>query len=226
MPTSTVEDYLKRIYLEQQSSPDGRVATGLVAQALSVTPGTATSMIKTLADSGLVDHAPYGGVRLTDAGKLAATHVIRRHRLVELFLVEVMGMNWSEVHGEAEVLEHAVSDRLIERIDTMLGRPATDPHGDPIPTAEGEFAAAHEQESLIACPIGAARVVARVTDQRADFLRLVESFGIKPGRRLVVRSRDELMDAVEVVPDRSAPLRLGFRAASRVLVAPEGGGDR
>jgi DtxR family transcriptional regulator, Mn-dependent transcriptional regulator len=219
MATSTVEDYLKRIYLEQQVSPEARVPTGHIAQALSVTPGTATAMIKTLADSGLVDHEPYGGVLLTDAGKDLATRVIRRHRLVELFLVEVMGMNWSDVHSEAEILEHAVSERLIERIDEMLGRPASDPHGDPIPTARGEFVAPHAHESLIACPLGALRVVARVTDQRADFLRLVGAHGLMPGRRVVVRARDELMDSVEVLPDRGEPLRLGFRAASRVLVA-------
>jgi DtxR family Mn-dependent transcriptional regulator len=220
MATSTVEDYLKRIYLEQQAAPESRVATGLVAQALSVTPGTATAMIKTLADSGLVDHEPYAGVRLTEAGKALATRVVRRHRLVELFLVEVMGMNWSEVHSEAEVLEHAVSERLIERIDEMLGRPASDPHGDPIPTARGEFVSPNAHESLVACPLGALRIVARVTDQRADFLRLVESHGLMPGRRVVVRARDELLDSVEVSPDHGEPLRLGFRAASRVLVAP------
>jgi len=223
MATSTVEDYLKRIYLEQQAAPEARVPTGQIAQALSVTPGTATAMIKTLADSGLVDHEPYAGVRLTQAGKALATRVVRRHRLVELFLVEVMGMNWSEVHSEAEVLEHAVSDRLIERIDEMLGRPASDPHGDPIPTSLGEFVAPQSLESLIACPLGASRIVARVTDQRADFLRLVESHGLMPGERVVVRARDELMDSVEVLPGRGEPLRLGFRAASRVLVAPESG---
>jgi len=223
MATSTVEDYLKRIYLEQQAAPEARVPTGHIAQALSVTPGTATAMIKTLADSGLVDHEPYAGVRLTNAGKALATRVIRRHRLVELFLVEVMGMNWSEVHSEAEVLEHAVSERLIERIDEMLGRPASDPHGDPIPTSRGEFISPSVHESLVACPLGTSRVVARVTDQRADFLRLVESHGLMPGRRVVVCSRDELMDSVEVLPDRGEPLRLGFRAASRVLVTPDGG---
>ena len=219
MPTSTVEDYLKRIYLEQQLAPDARVPTGQIAQALGVTPGTATAMIKALSDSRLVDHEPYAGVRLTDAGKKLAMHVVRRHRLVELFLVEVIGMNWSEVHAEAEVLEHAVSDRLVERIDDMLGRPAADPHGDPIPTAKGELVADMPRESLLACPLGAPRVVARVTDQRADFLRLVESHGLVPGRGVVVTSRDELMDTVEVVPDLGTPLRLGFRAASRVWVA-------
>jgi DtxR family Mn-dependent transcriptional regulator len=218
MPTSTVEDYLKRIYLAQQAAPEARVPTGRIALGLGVTPGTATAMIKTLADSGLVDYEAYSGVRLTDAGKHLATHVVRRHRLVESFLVAVMGMNWSEVHAEAEILEHAVSERLIERMDEMLGRPASDPHGDPIPTAHGEFTAVSEHESLVACPLGANRVVARVTDQRADFLRLVEAHGLMPGRRIAVRSRDELMDTVEVVPAGGEPVRLGFRAASRVLV--------
>lgn len=136
MPSSAVEDYLKRIFLEQTEDAGKRVPTGQIAQALGVTPGTATAMIKTLAGSGLVAYEPYAGVRLTEAGLQLATHVVRRHRLVELFLVEVMGMDWSEVHADAEVLEHAVSERLIERIDAMLGFPAADPHGDPIPGAD------------------------------------------------------------------------------------------
>ncbi len=216
--TSTVEDYLKRIYLEQQVAPGERVPTGQIALALSVTPGTATSMIKTLADSGLVDHEPYAGVRLTEAGTRLATRVVRRHRLVELFLVEVMGMNWSEVHSDAEVLEHAVSDRLLDRIDAMLGHPAADPHGDPIPSPDGELRTRDAHESLAACPIGASCTVARVTDQRADFLRLLESQGLKPGRRLTVRGRDELMDTVEVESEGGETTRLGLRAASRVMV--------
>ena len=218
MPTSTVEDYLKRIYLAGQAQPAERIPTGRIASELGVTPGTATAMIKALGDSGLVDYEAYSGARLTTAGKHLAMHVIRRHRLVETFLVSVMGMNWSEVHAEAEVLEHAVSERLIDRMDEMLGRPAFDPHGDPIPTARGEVEAPLDQESLVACPLGAARIVARVTDQRTDFLRLVESHGLMPGRQVAVRSRDELMDTIEVVPEGREPVRLGFRAASRVLV--------
>ena len=218
MPTSTVEDYLKRIYLAGQASPGERVPTGRIATELGVTPGTATAMIKALSESGLVDYEAYSGVQLTTAGKHLATHVVRRHRLVETFLVSVMGMNWSEVHAEAEVLEHAVSERLIERMDEMLGRPAADPHGDPIPTSRGEFAAPLEHESLLACELGIERVVARITDQRTDFLRLVESHGLMPGRRVAVRSRDELMDTIEVVPEGREAVRLGFRAASRVLV--------
>ena len=115
---------------------------GQLSTALGVVPGTATSMVKALADAGLVIYEPYSGVRLTPAGEKLAAAVLRRHRLVELFLVQVMGMSWAEVHDEAEQLEHAVSDRLIDRIDEMLGRPAVDPHGDPIPDAEGVIHAA------------------------------------------------------------------------------------
>src|SRR3954470_3215982 len=138
-PSHTVENYLKAIFQAQiaLSEPDGLVAMGRLASALGVVPGTATTMVKALAESGLVKYEPYGGVRLTSAGQRLAARVVRRHRLIELFLVKVMGMSWTEVHDEAEHLEHAVSDRLIERIDEMLGRPAVDPHGDPIPDQDG-----------------------------------------------------------------------------------------
>ena len=121
MATSTVEDYLKCIYLAERGG--ARVPPGRIASSMRVAPGTVTAMMKTLTDSGLVSYEPYVGVRLTPAGSKLATHILRRHRLVEKFLVEVMGMGWSEVHQEAEILEHAVSDRLIECIDDMLGRP-------------------------------------------------------------------------------------------------------
>src|SRR6266704_2787617 len=154
LPSSTVENYLKAIYLGQSAlSRDVRlVPMGQVAASLGVTPGTATTMVKALAESGLAEYEPYSGVRLTAAGEKLAGLVLRRHRLVELFLVQVMGMSWAEVHDEAEKLEHVVSERLIERIDEMLGHPTHDPHGDPIPTSEGTLAARH-LDSLLTCPI-------------------------------------------------------------------------
>src|SRR5712691_25484 len=141
-PSSTVENYLKAIYQGQSAlvGHERLVPMGQVASALGVTPGTATTMVKALAESGLAEYEPYSGVRLTAAGEKLAALVLRRHRLVESFLVQVMGMSWAEVHEEAEQLEHVVSDRLIERIDEMLGRPTHDPHGDPIPTPEGAIA--------------------------------------------------------------------------------------
>jgi len=139
LPSSTVENYLKTIYLgtSAQRGEPRLMPMGQLASAVGVTPGTATTMVKTLAESGLVNYEPYAGVALTRAGRRLAALVLRRHRLVELFLVRVMGLRWDEVHEEAELLEHVVSDRLIDRMDEMLGRPEVDPHGDPIPDAEG-----------------------------------------------------------------------------------------
>jgi DtxR family Mn-dependent transcriptional regulator len=195
------------------------VPTGQVAAALNVAPGTATAMVKTLADSGLVEYEPYSGVRLTEAGEKLAMHVLRRHRLVELFLVEVMGMDWSEVHGEAELLEHTVSERLLERIDTMLGQPRVDPHGDPIPTAGGVVAAV-DHASLTTCPVGEEMILVRVADQATDFLQRIERYGLVPGVTIEVVTRDEQADTVEVRPRSGDPVSLGFRAASKIQVAP------
>jgi DtxR family Mn-dependent transcriptional regulator len=219
MPTSTVEDYLKCILIAEHRSPGTLVSTGQIAVALSVAPGTVTGMVKTLADSGLVTYEPYSGVRLTDHGRQLAAHVLRRHRLVELFLVQVMGMDWSEVHAEAELLEHAVSDRLIERMDDMLGHPSVDPHGDPIPDIHG-VVAEQQLPSLLACEVDAPLQVARVDDQTREFLLLAERRGLKPGSRLRVLARDEAADTVELLQANGEPLSLGFRAASKILVEP------
>src|SRR3954465_1659063 len=153
-PTHTVENYLKTIYQAQLSlSRDALVPMGHLAGSLGVVPGTATTMVKALAESGLAHYEPYAGVRLTTAGEKLAALVLRRHRLIELFLVKVMGMRWTDVHDEAEHLEHAASDRLIWGMDQMLGRPAVDPHGDPIPGPEGTVSSP-EYESLLTCAIG------------------------------------------------------------------------
>lgn len=217
MPTSTVEDYLKCILLEQQHAPDALVSMGQIAGALKVAPGTVTAMVKTLADSGLVSYEPYSGVRLTSSGRQLAAHVLRRHRLVELFLVQVMGMDWSEVHSEAEELEHAVSERLIQRMDEMLGYPSVDPHGDPIPDVHGVFE--HTVlPSLLTCELACPLRVARVADQSRDFLQLVERRGLKPGSAVRVERRDEAADTIELRLDGGEPLSLGYRAASKILV--------
>lgn len=220
MPTSTVEDYLKCILLEEQKDPDQLVSMGQISSALEVAPGTVTSMVKTLANSKLVTYAPYTGVQLTDAGRELALHVVRRHRLAELFLVKVMGMDWAEVHEEAELLEHAVSDRIMERMDEMLGYPAVDPHGDPIPSAGGDVAEP-ELMNLLLCPLQKSVRVARVTDQNPDFLQLVDREGLKPGSRLEVLSRSEPADNIVVRRGDGLELSLGFRAASKILVAEE-----
>src|SRR3984957_12752304 len=197
LPSSTVENYLKAIHQGQSSlAPDQRlVPMGQVASALGVTPGTATTMVKTLSESGLAEYEPYSGVRLTPAGERLAGLVLRRHRLVELFLVQVMGMSWAEVHDEAEQLEHVVSERLIERIDRMLGYPTHDPQGDPIPDPQGSIAAA-DLDSLMTCPVGTPLRVTRIVDQDPAFLRFIESNDLKPGQPVQVEMRDAAADSV------------------------------
>jgi DtxR family Mn-dependent transcriptional regulator len=199
------------------TSSDELVPMGQLAAALSVVPGTATTMVKALAESGLVKYEPYMGVRLTPAGEKLASLVSRRHRLVELFLVKVVGMSWAEVHDEAERLEHAVSERLIERIDEMLGHPEVDPHGDPIPTAEGTIAQPRYLD-LLTAPIATPLVVTRVLDQDAAFLRFLEQQHLTPGSAIVIESREAAAEAVHVKADAGASTTIGWRAASRVLV--------
>jgi len=219
LPSSTVENYLKAIHHGQSALPKGQrlLPMGHVATALSVTPGTATTMVKALAESGLVEYEPYTGVRLTKAGDKLAALVLRRHRLVELFLVQVMGMRWDEVHDEAEQLEHVVSDRLIDRIDEMLGRPKHDPHGDPIPSPDGAIAPLPD-DNLLTCPTGTALKVTRITDQDPAFLRFVEGNNLKPGQRIEVEARDTAADAVRLRRTTGEPLTIGARAASKLLV--------
>jgi DtxR family Mn-dependent transcriptional regulator len=218
LPSSTVENYLKAIYQGQVALPrDARlVPMGHVAAALGVTPGTATTMVKALAESGLAEYEPYSGVRLTASGEKLAGLVLRRHRLVEAFLVQVMGMSWADVHEDAEQLEHVVSDRLIDRIDDMLGRPTHDPHGDPIPTADGEMTPRH-LDSLLTCPLGTPLKVTRISDQDPAFLRFIESNDLKPGEPVEVESRDDAADAV-LLRRKDRRLTIGARAASKLLV--------
>jgi len=218
LPSSTVENYLKAIYQGQSALPRSEhlVPMGYVASALGVTPGTATTMVKTLAESGLVDYEPYSGVRLNARGERLAGLVLRRHRLVELFLVQVMGMSWAEVHDEAEHLEHVVSERLIELIDEMLGRPTHDPHGDPIPNPDGAVATRH-LESLLTCPLDTPMKVTRIADQDPAFLRFIEDNHLKPGQLVRVEARDAAADSV-VLRQRDRSITIGARAASKLLV--------
>lgn len=220
LPSSTVENYLKAIYQGQTALPAGQrlVQMGQLAAALAVTPGSATAMVKALAESGLVEYEPYSGVRLTPAGEKLAGLVLRRHRLVELFLVQVMGMSWTDVHDEAEQLEHVVSDRLIERMDEMLGRPDVDPHGDPIPGPEGTILQRH-LDTLLTCPVGPALTVKRIVNQDPDFLRFIEGHDLKPGQMVAVEYRDAAADSVRLRGKDDRILTIGTRAAASLLVS-------
>jgi DtxR family Mn-dependent transcriptional regulator len=219
LPSSTVENYLKAIYLGVGALTPGHrlLPMGHLAAALGVAPGTATTMVKTLAESGLVEYEPYTGVTLTPAGEKLAALVLRRHRLIELFLVQVMGLRWDEVHDEAEQLEHVVSDRLIERIDEMLGRPEVDPHGDPIPDSEGTVKQ-QEAQSLMTCPLNTPVTVTRVVDQDRLFLRFIENHHLKPGESIEVEERDAASDSVRVRGKDEQRITIGTRAASKLLV--------
>lgn len=217
MITSTVEDYLKTILLQSQAGAVNMVSMGQIGAALGVAPGTVTAMVKTLAAGDLVTYEPYTGVALTGAGQRLATHVLRRHRLIELFLVQVLGIDWGDVHEEAELLEHAVSDRLIERMDEMLGYPDVDPHGDPIPSALGEVSETR-YETLLGCPLGTPQQVARVVDQGAEFLQLLERQGLKPGSEVCVSERSDASDTLTLQTPTGGEFQLGYRAASKVLV--------
>ena len=218
LPSQTVENYLKTIFLAQAADPSSKalVPMGQIAGALGVVPGTATTMMKALAESGLVRYEPYMGVRLTAAGEKLAGLVIRRHRLIELFLVKVLKMSWAEVHDEAEQLEHAVSERLIDLIDEMLGRPSVDPHGDPIPSAEGRVPRL-DYVDLLTAPLRAPLVVTRVIDQDADFLHFVEQQQLMPGQPVTVEQRDSASDSVRLRV-ATGTVTVGARAASKVQV--------
>jgi DtxR family Mn-dependent transcriptional regulator len=219
--TSTVENYVRQLYLEQRAVDGKMILMGRLATVMGVVPGTATSMVKALADAGLVDYQPRGGVRLTASGEKLALHMLRRHRLIELFLVKVLGLDWSIVHDEADALEHAISDQVLERIDELLGHPATDPHGDPIPTSKGHF---HEPRrmSLADCPIGKPQRIVRVLDQDPEFLQFIERQGLMPGSTITVGSREPAAEAVKICIPRKNETSLGLVAAAKILVETPG----
>lgn len=219
LPSSTVENYLKAIYLGvgALTAPTRLLPMGQLANALGVAPGTATTMVKTLAESGLVEYEPYAGVALTKAGQKLAALVVRRHRVIEMFLVRMMGYGWDEVHDEAEQMEHVVSDRLIDRMDEMLGRPEVDPHGDPIPTPEG-VVKAQAMQTLLTCPLATPVTITRVIDQDKFFLRFIENHHLKPGESIEVEARDAAADSVRVRGRNEQRITIGTKAASKLLV--------
>ncbi len=217
MPSLTVENYVKTIALIAARNPSGAlVGTGEIAQALRVSPGTVTGMLKTLSEANLATYTPYEGALLTAAGLRLALKVIRRHRLLELFLARTLEMSWDEVHEEAENMEHAASDRLIDRIEAFLGFPTVDPHGDPIPRADGSLT---EPEGL---PLSQSRGgqrfrIIRVMDQDPAFLRYLSESGLElHAGGAVLENRPESGAVVCLLGQRT--VALGLAAASKVLV--------
>lgn len=217
MPSSTVENYIKQIYLAQQSAPGILVPMGKIAALMQVVPGTATAMVKALAESGLVTYEPRGGTSLTEGGESLALHVLRRHRLVEQFLVEFLGLDWTEVHEEAEGLEHVISERVLERMDSLLGHPKFDPHGDPIPTSAGVMESSG-LDPLGACGAGSHAKISRILDQDPAFLQFVDRSGLTPGVVIRLVSVDRAADAVTIEAESKATVTLGLGAAMKILV--------
>jgi DtxR family Mn-dependent transcriptional regulator len=218
MPSLTVENYVKTI-CQICSAQDGRPATtGQIASALGVSPGTVTSMLKTLDGARLAAHRPYEGVALTRAGRVLALRMIRRHRLIELFLMRTLGMSWDAVHDEAEHMEHAMSDLLIDRIDEFLGHPDVDPHGDPIPRGDAQALVPDgEARSLAECGPGTRFRLARVLDQSAPFLRSLTASGLALGTTGAVESNPDGAGLMRLrLQDRR--LSLALDAAGKLLV--------
>lgn len=218
MPSSTVENYLKAI-LRLQSEGGGATTVGEIARELGVTPGTVTIMMRQLRDRGFVSYAPRRGLSLKPSGRAEAMKVVRRHRLIELFLVDVMGLDWSEVHQEAEVLEHAISDRLLDRIDEMLGEPTHDPHGDPIPDRRGVLPK-DRAVALAEADAGRWRVV-RVSDEDSALLGWFHEKGLRIGEEIDLSHADRAAGILELSRGKGGKggrLRLGTEAAGQVFV--------
>jgi DtxR family Mn-dependent transcriptional regulator len=184
--SAAVQDYAKAIYTLE--SEEGSATTTALAERLDVRPASVVGMVRKLVELELVDHTPYHGVRLTERGRAVALEVIRHHRLLELFLVESLGMGWDEVHAEAERLEHALSEELEEVIASKLGDPTLDPHGDPIPSRELTMAA-DRSRSLYALEPGEQGTFVRVSDEDPQMLRFLSERGIAPGAQLELIER-------------------------------------
>jgi DtxR family Mn-dependent transcriptional regulator len=216
--TAAVEDYVKAVYMLELR--EGTASTTTLAARLEVTPGAVSGMLPKLTALGLIEHEPYRGVRLTDRGRLVALEVVRHHRLLELFLVESLGMGWDEVHAEAEVLEHVLSEELEELIAAKLGHPTLDPHGDPIPSRDLAIADDVESRDLYQLEPGARGTLVRVSDDDPEMLRFLAERGITPGTRLEVIDRQPFDGPLSVrVGDQVHVLGAVLTRAMRVTVA-------
>jgi DtxR family Mn-dependent transcriptional regulator len=217
MYTPVVEDYLKAVWmLQQQESP---VSTSRIAERLSLTAAAVTAMIKRLDEQGLLRHEPYYGVRLTAPGELAALRIIRRHRVLELFLAETLGYEWDRVHDEAERLEHAASDELIERLARLMGEPERDPHGNAIPTAQGEVDTSR-YPALGDLEPGHPRRVLEVEVEEPEQLRYLGSLDLYPGAEVEVVRKSPFEGPVSLQVNGS-PQVISHSLAQRIRVRPD-----
>ena len=213
----SVEDYLKAVYSLNERG--GAAGTNELARALEIQPASVSGMIRRLAEDGLLEHEPYRGVRLTPEGHREALRILRRHRIIETFLVQRLGYPWDDVHEEAERLEHAASETLIDRMADSLGNPATDPHGAPIPTREGKIDPTPSRSLDEVLP-GTRVLVRSVPDNNRDRLRYCKSVGLVPGAQVAVTDAIADSDSVAVVVGAGTePVWIEGTVAQRVTVS-------
>ncbi len=217
------EDYLKAIYLIGARA--GSAGFGDLAQELSVAPSSVTTMLKRLASMGLVKYTPYSGVSLTHSGQAAALEVIRHHRLLESFLHRVLGYRLADVHDEAEILEHIITERFEDRIDEVLGRPARDPHGSPIPKRDGSMES-RAHVPITDAPIGVPLVVSQLEHRGSDRLTYLEDLGIVPQAEITVTERKPFSGPVAIRISSGGEIAIGHELALQVLVSPVEGKRR
>lgn len=214
----STEDYLKVIQ-ELTGRSEGPVQTNAIAEALGVAPPSVSGMLRRLADAGLLEHLPYRGVRLSEAGRQAALRVVRRHRIIECYLTSRLGYDWDSVHGEAERLEHAASDELIERMALVLGDPAYDPHGAPIPTRGGQLERP-DLTPLADLPVGVWGEFRMVDDKDPEQLRYLTSLGMTVGMRFRVIDRQPFDGPVTIQASNRPPVSLGAALARSLGCVP------
>lgn len=209
------EDYLKTIYqLEQAETP---VRTNSIAKAMQVMPASVTGVITQLAKLSYLEHQPYKGVTLTNEGRSAALKIIRRHRLIELYLIKHLNYSWDEVHDEAERLEHAVSQRFIDRIEAILGHPDSDPHGAPIPTRDG-YVRPRTDVALSELHSGQSGLVSEVLDNDPTLLRFLAEQGVVIGAEIFVQNAVHQTDAILIQLNQGAPCEISLKDAQTVFV--------
>lgn len=216
MTTSTEENYLKAIYHLSSGHTDS-VLTSEIAQSMSTTSASVTDMIKRLSDKNLIEYERYKGVRITRKGEKLALNIIRRHRLWEVFLTDVLHFRWDEVHPMAEELEHVSSDELVSRLDAFLGFPRVDPHGDPIPDSNGKLIAAGQQllaEGLIATMY----CVSGVNDHSSAFLQFLAKKGLKPGTTFTILEIDDYDKSMLIRFNDSSSTYISQEISKSILV--------
>ncbi len=214
MASEQIENYLKNIY--KLSSNEGKVTTSSLSEKLQISPASVSEMIKKLAEEGTLTHTPYKGVELTEEGKLLALRIIRKHRLWEMFLVKVLHFGWDEIDNEAERFEHIMSDKMEEKIDHVLGHPSIDPHGDPIPTKNGEIHCSMSYP-LNEAQEGSTVRVLRVSDSNSEMLHYVSSIGISLNKEIRVKQKMNFDNSMLVKIDNKE-INISSTIASSIFV--------